>query len=154
MRSSRADRRPKPLALGLVVLVAIQLVPYGRTHTNPQAVREPMWDSPATRDLVRAACYDCHSNETRWPVYSHIAPISWLVQSDVDTGRRRLNFTEWQLEQRHAKDAAEEVRTGGMPPWSYTLMHAHARLSTADRQRLAAGFEKMFGPAPPRNPPR
>lgn len=111
-------------------------------------VQEPTWDSPATRELARAACFDCHSNETRWPIYSHVAPSSWLVQNDVDAGRRHLNFSEWHREQRHAKDAAEQVRTGEMPLSYYGWMHSAARLSTADRDRLAASFEKMFGRAP------
>ena len=57
----------------------IQLVPFGRDHTNPPVVQEPNWDSPATRELAQRACFDCHSNETVWPWYSNIAPVSWLV---------------------------------------------------------------------------
>ena len=69
----------------IVVIVAvggfllIQLVPFGRDHTNPPVVQEPKWDSPATRELAKRACFDCHSNETVWPWYSNIAPVSWLV---------------------------------------------------------------------------
>ena len=137
---------PKNVLLGtLLLLVAIQLVPYGRAHTNPAVVIEPAWDAPATRDLVRRACFDCHSNETHWPGYASVAPSSWLVQNDVDGGRAHLNFSEWQRSQRHAKDAAGEVRTRDMPPWYYTMMHPSAQLSDADRARLVAAFEKMFG---------
>jgi mono/diheme cytochrome c family protein len=155
MASSPARRRWQRFVLGgLVLLVAIQLVPYGRAHTNPPSVQEPAWDSPETRDLARAACFDCHSNQTVWPAYSYIAPTSWLVQWDVDQGRSHLNFTEWQRQQRHAKDAAEEVRTGDMPETSYTWLHSQARLSAADRQRLAVAFEKMFGVPAPAGPPK
>jgi hypothetical protein len=129
----------------LGVFVLLQLVPYGRAHTNPPVIQEPPWDAPATRELVRAACFDCHSNETRWPAYASVAPSSWLLQHDVSEGRRHLNFSEWQRPQQHAKDAAEEVRTGEMPPSYYGLMHAPARLSDADRERLATSFEHMFG---------
>ncbi|MEZ4770229.1 MAG: heme-binding domain-containing protein [Caldilineales bacterium] len=73
----------------VAVFLLIQLVPYGRDHTNPPVVQEPVWDSPQTEALARAACYDCHSNEVVWPWYSNIAPISWLVQRDVDEGRQR-----------------------------------------------------------------
>lgn len=67
----------------LVLLLAIQLVPYGRDHTNPPVVAEPAWDSPATRALFVRACADCHSNQTVWPWYSHVAPVAWLVAHDV-----------------------------------------------------------------------
>lgn len=74
--------------IGLLgLLLAIQLVPYGRDHSNPPGRTEPSWDSPATRELARRACFDCHSNETEWPAYASIAPASWLAQYDVDEGR-------------------------------------------------------------------
>jgi hypothetical protein len=137
----------------LGLFAVIQLVPYGRTHTNPSVVQEPAWDSPGTRELVKGACFDCHSNETRWPAYASVAPVSWLVQHDVDEGRAHLNFSRWDSQQRHAVDAAGEVRSGDMPQTYYTWIHAPARLSAADRERLSQSFEKMFGkPAP--NPPR
>jgi hypothetical protein len=144
----RAGRpSPKKILLGTaVLLVAIQLVPYGRAHTNPPVVAEPAWDSPATRELARRACFDCHSNETHWPAYASVAPSSWLVQNDVDGGRAHLNFSEWQQSQRHAKDAADEVRSKDMPPWFYAMLHPPAQLSDADRAHLAAVLEKMFGP--------
>ena len=84
-------RVKRSLGLGalavLAVLVAIQFVPYGRAHDNPPPVQEPRWDSARTRALAEVACFTCHSNETRWPWYSHIAPASWLVQRDVEQGR-------------------------------------------------------------------
>jgi hypothetical protein len=129
----------------LGMLLAIQLVPYGRNHTNPPVIGEPRWDAPATRALARQACFDCHSNETEWPIYASIAPASWLVQRDVDLGRAALNFSEWPRPQEEAKDAAEEVLEGEMPPAAYTLAHPHARLSAADRNRLAQGLTKTIG---------
>jgi hypothetical protein len=136
------------IALGLLgTFVAIQLVPYGRDHTNPPVTGEPTWDAPATRVLAKQACFDCHSNETAWPAYASIAPVSWLVQHDVDEGRAVLNFSEWTRPQKEAKEAAKEVREGEMPPAAYTLMHAHARLSTADVDRLAQGLTHTLGMA-------
>jgi len=129
----------------LGLFVVIQLVPYGRAHTNPPVVQEPAWDSPNTRALVKGACFDCHSNETEWPKYASVAPVSWLVQRDVDTGRAHLNFSQWDRNQRHAVDAADEIRTGDMPQTYYTWMHSAARLSDLDRELLAQGFGKMFG---------
>ena len=72
----------------LGTFVAIQLVPYGRDHTNPPIAGEPAWDAPATRTLVKQACFDCHSNETKWPLYASIAPASWLVQYCLGNDRR------------------------------------------------------------------
>jgi hypothetical protein len=134
--------------IGLVlalVLVAIQLVPYGRDHVNPPAVSEPAWDSPDTRALAKQACFDCHSNETEWPPYASIAPASWLVQYDVNEGRAVLNFSEWQRAQEEADEASEKVLERDMPPVKYQLMHAHARLSDSDRDRLARGLERTVG---------
>ena len=133
---------------GLVLFlafVAIQFVPYGRDHVNPPVGAEPTWDSPGTRALAKQACFDCHSNETEWPAYSRVAPVSWLVQRDVSQGRAVLNFSEWQRLQEEATEAAEEVLEGEMPLRIYRLMHAHARLSAADRERLGRGLERTLG---------
>jgi len=134
------------LALGaLGALLAVQLIPYGRDHSNPPVTGEPPWDSPDTRALARRACFDCHSNETEWPVYASVAPVSWLVQRDVTEGRAVLNFSEWPRPQEEATKAAEEVREGEMPPPAYALVHAHARLSAAERDRLAQGLAATLG---------
>lgn len=137
------------LALGLVgTFAVIQFVPYGRDHSNPPVTGEPVWDASKTRALAKRACFDCHSNETEWPAYASVAPASWLVQRDVKEGRAVLNFSEWQRPQKAAKKAAEEVLEGEMPPAAYTLVHAHARLNAADRDRLAQGLAKTFGAVP------
>ena len=137
------------VGLGLLAcLLAIQLVPYGRDHVNPPTVSEPAWDSPATRALAKQACFDCHSNETQWPAYARIAPASWLVQHDVIEGRAALNFSEWQRPQEESSEAAEELLEGEMPPAIYRLMHAHARLSAPDRDRLARGLVRTIGESP------
>ena len=130
----------------LIAAVLIQFIPFGRNHTNPPVVREPAWNSPATRILIRRACFDCHSNETVWPWYSHVAPVSWLVQNDVDGGRSHLNFSEWDHPQRHATDVAAQVKQGDMPPWFYLPMHAAAKLTVAEKEALMDGAEKSLGP--------
>ena len=131
----------------VLAFVAIQLVPYGSHRINPPVGAEPTWDSQETRALARQACFDCHSNETEWPAYSRVAPVSWLIHHDVSEGRAALNFSEWQRPQKEATDAAEEVLEGGMPLRSYRLIHGHARLSAADRERLARGLERTLGRA-------
>jgi len=134
------------LGIGVVVAVlTLQLVPYGRSHTNPAGRVEPRWDTPATRGLAVRACYDCHSNETAWPWYSHVAPLSWLAQRDVDEGRRKLNFSEWDRPQKEARESAKTVRKGEMPPWFYTLIQRDARLGAAEAQALIAGLDATLG---------
>jgi hypothetical protein len=130
--------------LGLFLL--IQLVPYGRNHTNPPVVAEPAWDSPQTRELFFRACGDCHSNQTNWPWYSNIAPISWLVQRDVDLGRARFNVSEWGLPRRNeGHEAVEKVQDGSMPPAIYLVMHPEARLPAQELRQLLTGLAQTFG---------
>jgi hypothetical protein len=134
------------LKWALAIAVVIQLVPFGHSHANPPVTKEPAWNSPDTRTLVQRACFDCHSNQTTWPWYAHVAPVSWLLQRDVNEGRRHLNFTEWDHPQKHAKDVAAEVTQGDMPPWFYLPMHPLARLNEAEKQALMDGAEKTLGP--------
>lgn len=131
-------------ALGILLL--IQFVPFGHSHTNPPVTKQPDWDSTNTRDLFARACNDCHSNETYWRWYSYVAPVSWLVARDVNGGRRHLNVSEWDKPQRHAKDVANQIRSGGMPLWFYVPLHPTAKLNDAEKQQLIAGAEKTFGP--------
>jgi mono/diheme cytochrome c family protein len=128
-----------------VLLLAAQAVPYGPGRVNPPVQAEPEWDSASTRDLARRACFDCHSNETEWPGYSRVAPVSWLVAHDVYEGRSAVNFSEWQRPQEEAGEAAEVVLNGEMPPRLYTLMHGHARLGDAERAALARGLATTLG---------
>ena len=125
---------------GLIIAIgAIQLVPYGRDHTNPSVTQEPAWDRPQTRVLAARACFDCHSNETVWPWYSNVAPMSWLIQRDVDEGRRKLNYSDWNRAQKEARGSAKSVTKGEMPPWFYALPGTSARLTPAERATLIAG---------------
>lgn len=126
--------------VALAIFVLIQFVPYGRLHSNPPVTSEPQWDSARTRGLAVDACFSCHSNETKWPWYSNVAPISWLLQRDVDTGRAELNFSEWNREQDEAKDAAESVAEGEMPPLRYEIVNSRARLTDVERRDLIRGL--------------
>lgn len=132
--------------IGILALVAIQFVPYGRTTTNPPVVSEPAWDAPATRVLFSRACADCHSNETRWPWYSRVAPVSWLVASDVEEGREKFNVSERATGRRDESDeAAEKLTEGEMPLRVYLLAHPEARLSQEERAALIGGLRATFG---------
>jgi hypothetical protein len=130
----------------LVVFAAMQLVPYGWTHANPPVTQTATWPDAETEDLARAACYDCHSNETEWPPYSYVAPMSWLTRSDVESGRDALNLSE--LDQDGGKEldeAAEKIADGSMPPSKYRMLHPGARLSDAEEQRLIEAFQLLEG---------
>jgi mono/diheme cytochrome c family protein len=125
--------------IAAALVVAMQLVPYGHDRSNPPVTAEPPWDAPATRALAVRACFDCHSHETRWPVYARVAPVSWLIASDVAEGREALNFSAWKAPH-DPEEVPKAVREGDMPPWLYTLMHGTARLTGAERQALAQGL--------------
>jgi mono/diheme cytochrome c family protein len=132
---------------GLVpaAFLVIQLFPYGRAHTNPPVVQEPVWDSPETRALAERACFDCHSNETVWPWYSNVAPLSWMVQDHVDEGREVLNFSEWNRPYDEAHEAGEEVGEGEMPMPGYVWLHPEANLTDAERDALIRGLDATLG---------
>jgi len=95
----------------------------------------------AVAAMVRAACYDCHSSETRWPWYSRIAPISWTVASDVEYGRTNLNLSAWPANNplraaKRMETMSEDIQSGDMPMKKYTLIHRDARLTDAQRKQL------------------
>jgi mono/diheme cytochrome c family protein len=149
--------RPRPVAAMLVgmrsavkwvaicvavAFVVIQLVPYGRDHSNPPVARQIAWDSARTHELMTGACMDCHSNETSWPWYANVAPISWLVQRDVEDGRRELNLS---TDAPELDELLESIREGSMPPLQYKPTHPGARLSAAEKRQLIRGLEATFG---------
>jgi hypothetical protein len=145
----RMRRTLKFLAVGLASIVGgfllLQLVPYGRTHSNPPTVAEPAWDSPRTRELVVRACYDCHSNQTRWPWYAKVAPFSWTVQFDVEAARSVINFSEWNRRYALAGYAGRRTTSGMMPPYKYRMAHPEADLTPEERLDLARGLEATLG---------
>lgn len=129
---------------GLILFGILQLIPFGKDHTNPPVVQEPNWDSPETRALAKRACFDCHSNETVWPWYANIAPTSWLVQRDIEEGREKMNFSEWGRRRQDVDDIREVILEGEMPLPTYLLMHPEARLTHDERLRLVDGLERTL----------
>ena len=125
------------------LLVVIQFVPYGRVHENPPVTQEPKWDSPEVRALAARACFDCHSNQTKWPWYSFVAPVSWVVAHDVYDARDELNFSEWDKPQ-EAKKAPKLVRNEAMPLQKYLWLHPEADLTSDERERLATGLARTI----------
>ena len=133
------------MAVAGVGIALMQLVPYGRNHTNPPVMGEPAWPSVEARAIAVRACFDCHSNQTVWPWYSTIAPLSWGIQRDIEQGRAKLNFSEWNRPQEGADNAAELVAQGEMPPTRYSAVHPEAQLSAAERQTLVAALAAFGG---------
>jgi hypothetical protein len=127
--------------LAAIVVGGIQLVPYGRDHDNPAVTADAPWPDDESRRLATVACYDCHSNETDWPWYSNVAPMSWLTQRDVDRGRDELNFSEWGSQD--VDDLHDAVEHGEMPPWQYRLNHPEAKLSRAETERLVEALRRL-----------
>ncbi|HEX2908762.1 MAG TPA: heme-binding domain-containing protein [Phototrophicaceae bacterium] len=138
------------IGLAVVGLVVIQILPVGRFFPvlnrvpNPPVTQTIVWDSPQTEQLARAACYDCHSNETVWPWYAQLAPTSWLLTRDVNKGRAAMNFSE---------DAAPDIDVddiewhlfNDMPPWFYLPLHPAANLNPDQKNQLLAGLSATFG---------
>lgn len=124
----------------LILLIAIQIFRPARTNPPVDPKREIHANvsvDPAVAAVFTRSCNDCHSNRTIWPWYSNVAPVSWLVVSDVNRGRKALNFSEWAsygtvAQQKHLSEVCKEVSEGEMPGLPYKLLHSHAKLSEAD----------------------
>ena len=118
-------------------------------RTNPPVVNDLLATNappPHVAALLHAACYDCHSSETKWPWYSRIAPASWLVVHVVNEGRDHLNFSDWPADRpegaaKRLDNMSEQIGYRDMPPKQYTLIHADARLTDADRKELTAWLD-------------
>jgi hypothetical protein len=128
--------------IGLVLFGLIQLIPVDRS--NPQPSKEPNWSSPEASALVKEHCFDCHSDETVWPWYGYVAPSSWLLKWDVDRGRRRLNFSEWDKRPTSLDEMVEKIQSGEMPPMQYTLIHTNSRLNDQQKQALIDALNGLY----------
>ena len=140
---------PRVLIAGVALFALAQLVPYGRSHKNPTPTQEAKLPSGPGREVFAGACADCHSDTTTWPWYSHVAPVSWLVQKDVEDGRSAFNVSRWDLPQPGVGDAVEQAQGGEMPPIQYEVIHGAARLSSTERGQLAAWLRTLYAADPP-----
>jgi hypothetical protein len=138
------------LGVLLVAGIAIQFVPVRRTNPlgsgDPVAPRDVMW-------VLRRACYDCHSNETRWPIWAYVAPISWRVVDDVNQARRVLNFSEWATHTPQNRAAfrlmiSSATSAHRMPAWYYVTLHPDAKLSPEDLTALRRWADTADGAMP------
>lgn len=130
-----------PIA-AVIVFGAMQFV--RPEKTNPPEVTTLKWDSPQTQALAERACMDCHSHQTKWPWYSHVAPVSWLVVHDVDEGRHELNFSNLRMPaggvDKLMRKIDHQVGEGEMPVPIYLPTHPEARLSDVEKKQLIDGF--------------
>jgi len=136
----------------VVVFIIIQFIPAdlpGATTDNPGDMIKSGLVSQDVAILLKTSCYNCHSNETKYPWYSHMAPSSWLIARDVRVAREELNFSNWQdydMSKMLGKldDITSEVGEGRMPMKIYTLMHPAARLDDAERALIVAWAEETM----------
>ncbi len=137
------------IVIGIVCFGLAQLIPV--PHTNPPVVTQVKWDSARTQQLFMRACGDCHSNQTTWPWYSYVAPVSWLVSRDVIEGRDRLNISELNSGrgERGFSEMGRVVERGSMPPIQYLILHPNASLSSTEKQDLINGLNTTFSSSAP-----
>ena len=146
-----ASRVRWALAITLILLIGAQFVRVDRTNppTRPEAsLLNQKTTSPAVRAILERSCRDCHSNDTRWPWYSRVAPISWMLRQHVKNGRDRMNYSEWTSYNSDDQDKLLNsmctlTRKGRMPLLSYLWLHREAKLSADDIQALCAWSSKM-----------
>lgn len=120
--------------------LAVQFIPVDGIGNNPTeryAIKAP----PEVEAILRRSCYDCHTNETAWPWYSRLAPVSWLVLRDVKKGRAHMNMSEWTDDDKDTmqidlENSWDEIAEGNMPPWFYLPMHPNAYLTDKEKQIL------------------
>ena len=122
----------------VVVLILIQFYPVDTINPKETA---PIQMADSVSSLIENACYDCHSNNTKWPWYTNIAPISWFLLDHVNEGRRELNFSEWNSYsvprmKRKLQEIVEEVEQDKMPLKDYKMMHPEAELLPKDKEKL------------------
>ena len=127
-----------------IILIAIQFVPVDRTNPPADPAHSIYAVQPVPANvhaIFDRSCKDCHSNETTWPWYSHVAPVSWMVANDVHEARRKLNLSEWStydVKKRDHKleEICNEILGGDMPDSKYTLIHRQARLTADDHEAV------------------
>ena len=130
--------------VGFGVFVIVQFIRPAKTNpvSDPTlALESNVQVDPKVAAILDRSCADCHSNKTRWPWYSHVAPVSWLVIDHVNEGRQEMNISEWgrydrEDQDRKLRQICREVTNGAMPLSSYTPMHAGSALTEADVQTL------------------
>lgn len=141
--------------IGLLVLAIIVIMQFFRIDkTNPEVIAENdfLYAVAAPDDvaqIIKTSCYDCHSNTTKYPWYSNVAPISWWLKDHIDEGREELNFSEWEtFEQKRKlkklKECVEELEEKKMPLDDYLITHSEAELTDQQREMLVNWFKETL----------
>ena len=133
----------KQAIIGLSGVWLVASVGSSFAHTNPPVTHKVAWDSPKTEQLFQRVCADCHSHETKWPWYSHVAPMSLAIVHHVNEGREHFNVSAGILDEAH--EAAEEYEEGDMPESGYLTFHPEASLTSEERAALIQGLKNTFG---------
>jgi hypothetical protein len=140
------------LGIIFILLLIAQLIGIDRSvpESDPQNdfMNHEIVPDPLS-NIIKSACYDCHSYQTRYPWYSYVAPVSWWLQGHIDHAREHLNFSIWgtydtETQEHKLEECNEEVSEGYMPLLSYTWIHADARLAEDQREKLANWFGEMY----------
>ena len=133
-----------------IVLAGMQLVPVDRGDPPIDPSRSIFHSEslpPKVENVLRRSCQDCHSNQTRWPWYSYVAPVSWMVAQDVHQARRQMNFSEWagyseKKREERLNGICEQVVNGDMPEGKYAFIHRSARVSEDERRAVCQWVEQ------------
>ena len=129
----------------LAIIILIQFIPAGRPELKTTQENDLLYNNEIPEEIagmLRASCYDCHSYEVKYPWYSHVAPVSWLVARDIREGLKELNFSEWESQSKMDKaknldEMIDEINEGEMPMPIYTIIHRNAKLTEEQKQQLA-----------------
>ncbi|HOB24577.1 MAG TPA: heme-binding domain-containing protein [Kaistella sp.] len=136
----------------LIVIALIQFIPVDRTNkpVDHKINFVHVFQTPKNvQEVLKKACYDCHSNETVYPKYAYVAPISWSIKHHINEGREHLNFSEWgnfnqDLKKNMLENASKSVKNYSMPMTAYLPQHPEANLTKAERVLLVNYFEGIL----------
>lgn len=135
----------------IILLIAIQFIPYKHPQTNNNTKGDIIVTGQISGEIasiLKTSCYDCHSNQTHYPWYSHIAPVSWLLASHINEGKEDLNFSEWNSYNKRRKisklsDIKELVEKNEMPISSYTFIHRKAKLNEHEKNLIMKWSDEL-----------
>jgi hypothetical protein len=142
----------KKIAIAIVViLIAIQFIRVDTVNPTPAPEKDFInvtQPSKEVADLLKTSCYDCHSNETKYPWYFNVAPVSWWLKNHINEGREELNFSLWadfdaKRKDKKLEESVELINEGEMPMFSYTLTHKEAKLNAAQQKALNDYFTAL-----------
>jgi len=143
--------KSKIIKILLAIFILIQFIRIDKTNPKVDQAQDFISiykPSESITKTLKSSCYDCHSNESKYPWYSNIAPVSWMVKHHIDEGREELNFSEWGIfsTKRKAKkieEIIEEIEVGEMPMKPYVIMHNDAKISDTNRKKFLAFFKEI-----------